>query len=194
MTNLEHGIVFWGLGLFTISMLALLSYATVYGEGGNLKGIDFIVGEGKAIGSVLGTTIGSVFLLIAGLMLFGTQFTVLDSTSRIITENYVLAKPTKERVRRIPKTYYVVLWLQLLFGIAVFLVGFTEPRTLVTLGAVFNALAMFISFFLIFVLNHKILPKELRASMLRKTIIIVAFAFFGYFASYAFLQAFGVIS
>lgn len=193
LVNLEHGIVFWGLGIFTVSMLIILAYATTLGQSGNDTGINFIITEGKIISNELLPIAGTIFLLIAGLMLFGTQLTVMDSTSRIISENIVLSSRKETIIQKIPKIYYSVLWTQIAFGIIVFLSGFSEPKTLLVTGAVFNALAMFVSFALILTLNSKLLPLELRPIWWRKLILYIAFAFFGFFATYAFLNAFGIV-
>lgn len=186
--NLEHGLVFWLLGFITISMLSVLAFATTYGQESNATGIQFILNEAGAIGATTVPAIGTAFLLVAGLMLFGTQLTVLDSTSRIITENILLLKESPKF--NVSAIYYLVLWLQILFGIAVFLVGFTEPKTLVVLGSVINALAMFVGFALILWLNNRLLPKFARPVWWRQLILVASFAFFGYFSFLAINNAF----
>ena len=185
--NIEHGLVFWLLGLITISMLAVLAYATTYGNESNATGIQFIINEAQSIGGITLPVIGTIFLIVAGLLLFGTQLTVLDSTSRIITENILLMK--KERRFNISALFYSILWLQILFGIAVFMYGFTEPKTLIVLGSVFNAFAMFVSFALILWLNRKLLPKIARPVWWRQLILVGSFAFFGYFSYLAITNA-----
>jgi len=188
LVNLEHGIVFWGIGFFTISMLALLSYSTTFGQAGNAEGINFILNEGNAITNLVGPTLAVIFFLVAALMLFGTQLTVLDSTSRIMTENYLIARFNRKNVKP-PTIYYTVLWLQILFGIAVFLLGFSEPITLIVLGSVINAIAMLVSFVLILILNNTHLAKSLRPGIIRKSVLIAAIIFFTYFSYIAFTEA-----
>jgi len=188
LTNLEHGLVFWGLGLFTICLLALLSYGTTHGMGGNLEGINFILNEGSVLAGLVGTTLSLIFLIVAGLMLFGTQLTVLDSTSRIITENFLISRFNRKTAKP-PVIYYSVLWAQILFGIIVFLIGFSEPITLIVLGSVINALAMLVSFVLILILNHTALPQPLKPSMIRKAVLVGAIIFFTVFSYLAFSEA-----
>ena len=62
LINLEHGLVFWGLGLTTILLLAVLSYTTVYGMKGNVQGINFLFNEAKVITLTLGKFFGVLFL------------------------------------------------------------------------------------------------------------------------------------
>lgn len=193
LVNLEHGIVFWGLGLLTICLLSLLSYATVYGTGDNGTGINFLINESASIAKSLTPFVGSIFLLVTAALLFGTQLTVLDSISRIITENIVLYRYDEKYRSKVPQIYYAVLWGLIFFGCLVFTVGFSEPRTLVVLGAVANAVAMFISFILMLRLNTKTLPKKLRPSWFRRLIIVLAIAFFAVFVILAILNGFGIV-
>ncbi|MBP9687663.1 Nramp family divalent metal transporter, partial [Candidatus Woesebacteria bacterium] len=87
--NLEHGIVFWTTGAITMLLLSLLSYSTLYGEPGIPSGVGFVIFEAHAIGEKLFPIAGVLFLAISSLMLFFTQFGVLASTSRIMSENFI---------------------------------------------------------------------------------------------------------
>lgn len=193
MMNLEHAIIFWGLGLTTIIMLALLAYTTNFGVGMSTSGLSFVIQEANAVGSHLGIIVGMLFLFVLGAVLFGTQLTVLDSTSRIMAENLVLTKYSDDRSRRLPHYYYSFLWGQILLGIMVFLVGFSEPRQLIVIGAVVNSIAMFVAFCLILLLNKKELPKPLQPVWWRKLILVFALLFFAFFAGYAVLNGLGVV-
>ena len=179
--NMEHAMIFWLTGAFTILLLALLAYSTTFGQGGNLAGIDFIINESRVIGNTLGNILGMGFLLACAIMLFGTQFTVLDSTSRIMTENVLILSHKTQGVR-VNIIYYSILWLQIIFGIIIFLIGFSEPRTLITIGAVINAVAMFFGIGLTLFLNLKSLPRQLQPSLIRRIILSGSFIFFGVFS------------
>lgn len=173
--NLEHFFVFWLLGLVTMLMLSLLAYSTTHQIAGNSEGINFVLNEASAIGSL-----GTIFLLVTGLMLTATQLTVLDSTSRIITENVLLWRNHQDSAP-VSKIYYSVLWIQIVFGILVILAGFTQPRELITLGAVINAFAMFVYTGLILYLNNARLAEPLRPSPWRNLILSATFIFLGIF-------------
>jgi hypothetical protein len=89
VVNLEHAVVFWLLGFVTIIMLAVLSKALVYGlpvQGG----LSFLFTQSQVIAQRTQPMLGTFFLIMAGTMLFGTQLGVLESSSRIISENLVL--------------------------------------------------------------------------------------------------------
>ena len=185
LINFEHFIIFFLTGTASILFLALLSYATSFGAAGNLTGINFIFNESAQIASRLGNIVSVGFLLLLGLMLFGTQFTVLDSTSRIISENVLLLSGSQTANRLIAKAYYITLWLQILFGICVFLLGFSDPRTLVVTAAVINAVTMFVHIGLTYLLNTKTLPREISMTLPKRALILFIFAFFGFFSFYS---------
>jgi len=71
--NIEHGIVFWFTGAFTMVMLAFLAYITVHGQSGVEQGIGFILLEANAISASLVPFVGIAFMLVGGVMLLSTQ-------------------------------------------------------------------------------------------------------------------------
>ncbi|MFZ3301620.1 MAG: Nramp family divalent metal transporter [Microgenomates group bacterium] len=178
VTNLEHLVVFWFGGIISICLLALLAYSTVNGMSNLPTGVDFIITESQVISSKLGQFIGTAFLLIGGFMLFNTQLTVLDATSRIMSENTLILTNRGS----LPKIYYAYLWLQILFGIIIFLFNFGQPLLLLTISAVLNAIAMFVHIGLTLNLNMRELEKEIRPNLFRIMVILSAFIFFGYFS------------
>lgn len=185
LINLEHLIVFLITGIISIILLALLAFATTYGKGGNAPSIDFLVNEAQSIALFVSPLVSVFFLILIGTMLFATQLAVLDSTSRIISENLILIHPQKFSTRAITKVYYLTLWTQIFFGVGVFISGFKDPRALVTLAAVINALTMFVHIALTYLLNTSSLPKALSPSVLRRIIMIAIFIFFGVFSIYS---------
>jgi hypothetical protein len=179
--NAEHALIFWSLGLFTMLTLSLLAHVTTFGMEGNTEGITFVINEARIIGLRTIPVIGTLFLLVAGTMLTATQLTVLDSTSRIITENVLLLR--KDAPRNVSKMYYAILWTQILFGITVFLSGFDQPMTLIVLGAVINAFSMFVYSGIILWLNNTVLVKELRPAPWRNLAMTATFLFLGTFSA-----------
>lgn len=186
----EHLIVFFLTGLVSILLLLLLAYATAFGLPDNIQGINFVVNEAKMIGLKTFPVLGSVFAVMMGVMLFSTQFSVLDSTSRIMSENYALAKTKSEKPVNLSRTYYVFLWAQIAFGISVFAFGFKEPLALLTLSAVINAVCMFAHIGMVNYLNYKELPREIHPQLWRRAVIFVSFLFFGVFSALTFWDKF----
>ena len=186
--NLEHLIIFWGTGLFTMVLLSMLAYLTVYGSGIDVKGIEFVQLEAKVIANYSIQIFGTLFLILAAAMLFSTQFSVMDATSRIMSENLVILSPKKFKIEKLSKFYYMFLWLQIAFGILIFSFGFTEPLQLVLIGAVLNAFAMFVYSGLLIWLNKTSLHKKLRPSLVRTLAVSAAFLFYGAFSILIIIQ------
>jgi len=184
LISLEHAFVFWFLGVISMIFLMLLSYATTHGLAGNAEGINFVINEGVVIGNMVFPFVGTLFLVVVSIMLFQTQLGVMDSTSRIMAENLAIRKlDGQERGKiNLSKIYYGFVWAQIAFGIILFLCNVYEPKTLIILGAVINAFAMFVHLALVSWLNLKSLPKVFRPSLIRKIIIGIIFVFFGVFS------------
>jgi hypothetical protein len=175
--NIEHFLIFWLGGIISICLLSLLAYSTVFGFPNLPSGVEFIIQESSVISQRLSPVVGTLFLIIGGLMLFNTQLTVLDATSRIMAENFLLLK----KVGNLPKIYYSFLWLQIVFGIIIFLFNFGQPLLLLIISAILNAVTMFVHIGLTLDLNIRELEKEIRPSLFRIVMIVSAFLFFGYF-------------
>jgi len=130
--------------------------------------------------------VGTLFLIAVCVMLFQTQLGVLDSTSRIMAENAAIKRIAykKEKKINLSKIYFIFLWAQISFGILLFLFNVREPRLLITMGAILNAVAMFVHVGLVNWMNHTIMPRPLQAAWWRKAIVIVVFLVFGAFSLY----------
>ena len=180
----EHFIVFWLIGIITILLLTLLSYASVFGLAGNSQGINFLINEAGAIGGNILPIAGTLFIFMAAVMLFQTQLGIMDSSSRIMAENAALiesVEPGRSRIN-LSKIYYLFVWLQIGFGVMLFMFDYYEPKTLIVFGAVINAVAMFVHIGLTTYLNRRALPKAYRPALWRKILLWFIFAFFGVFS------------
>lgn len=180
--NTEHLIVFWFTGLLAMCLLMVLSYTTTFHSTGKDEGIMFVLHEGLNIGRATMPWLGTVFLVVVGIMLFQTQLGVLDSTSRIMSENYALKKYARKKKINLSKIYFTFVWSQIVFGVILFLFNIYEPKMLIVIGAVINAIAMFAHVGLIHILNKRTLPKVFRPKRWREYIIYLIFVFFGVFS------------
>ncbi len=188
LISVEHAFIFWFLGLISMIFLMLLSFATVHNSEGNISGINFIINEGKIIGQIVSPIIGSIFMIIISIMLFQTQLSIFDSTSRIMAENLAIKKleNIKNKKINLSKIYYYFLWAQIIFGIILFSLNIYEPKTLIILGAVINAFAMVVHIVLVSWLNRKTLPKIFQPGLIRRIILAVIFIFFVTFSLFVF--------
>ncbi len=188
--NIEHAVVFWGTGLFTVLLLALLSYSNVYGLENSNTGIEFMVFEAQIIGRTLIPAAGTIFIIITAIFLFATQLTVFDATSRIMGENLILLSPRHFPTQKLRIYFYGFLWLQILLGCVAFLTGFSQPIVLLTISGVLNAIAMFVHTSLTLFINKTVLPKPLRPSATRAFAMLAALLFFGGFSIFTVTQIF----
>ncbi|OGY91631.1 MAG: hypothetical protein A3H70_02945 [Candidatus Komeilibacteria bacterium RIFCSPLOWO2_02_FULL_48_11] len=189
--NIEHGIVFWFTGAFTMVMLAFLAYITVHGQSGVEQGIGFILLEANAISASLVPFVGIAFMLVGGVMLLSTQIGVFESCSRMIVENIAIRREAIGSRYNMSKMFYATLWLFIAFGAVVLLAGFNEPKALIVLGAVINAFTMLVHLVLTYFLNRRELPREYQASWWRQGIIWVEIVFFVIFTGVVVWDKFG---
>lgn len=182
LVNTEHALVFWLMGALAMVLLMVLSYATAYGTGNTASGINFVITEAAAIGQRTFPIFGTLFLLAAGIMLVQTQLGVMDSTSRIMAENWALRRGKSGNVN-LSKIYGTFLWAQIAFGCLLFALGIHEPKNLIVAGAVMNAVAMFVHIGLVSWLNYRTLPKSYQPKNWRRLVMGVIFIFFGAFST-----------
>lgn len=182
LVNAEHALVFWLMGAIAMVLLMVLSYATAYGTGNTASGINFVITEAAAIGQRTFPIFGTLFLLAAGIMLVQTQLGVMDSTSRIMAENWALRRGKSGDVN-LSKIYGTFLWAQIAFGCVLFALGIHEPKNLIVAAAVMNAVAMFVHIGLVSWLNFKTLPKSFQPRNWRRAVIAAIFIFFGVFST-----------
>ena len=190
--NLEHFLVFWLIGSIAMGLLMLLAYSTTYGLPDNATGIHFVINEGRMIAEKITPLIGSLFLLVVSIMLFQTQLGVLDSTSRIMAENLALKKLGDDETGKInlSKIYFIFLWAQIAFGIILFLLNIYEPKSLIVLGAVLNAIAMTVHIALVNITNWKLLPKKLQPHLTRRIVLAAIFCIFAGFSLFTIGEKF----
>ncbi len=188
--SLEHLFVFWFVGGLSMMLLMILAYTTTHGLGDNAEGIQFVINEGSAIGAQLMPVIGTLFLVVVSVVLFQTQLGVMDSTSRIMAENIAIARLEVKGSGKIDlsKLYSLFVWAQISFGVTLFLFNIYEPKSLIILGAVINAVAMFVHVGFVSYLNHKVLPKVFRPLLWRKIVMAGIFLFFGFFSTIVILD------
>lgn len=182
LVTTEHALVFWSLGFLTIFILTVLAHALVYGQAAG-EGLTFLYQEADLIGQRFNAAWRLVFLFVAAQMLFSTQLGVLESSSRIISENILLLGYKPGKSVDLSQSFYVALWAQIGLGIAVLLLGFQEPRFLITLSAILNGAAMMVAFPLIYWLNRQRLPRHIQPGKIRQGILFAAFIFFLIFVS-----------
>lgn len=175
MANLEHLTVFWGLGLATMLMLAVISYVSNYGNNTDFHGLSFIFNQANVISFTLNDFFANTFIVVIFLFLFSTQLAVTDGAARIITENAAIIFNNKQN-SFVQRFYYIAVLALSLFGILIILLGFDQPLLLVTITAVINMFCMVVFSGLLNRLNNKFVT--FKATNSRKIVIYISFIFF----------------
>lgn len=189
LVTIEHGLVFWFLGLVSIVMLALLAASTVYGHSVGATGLSFLFFEVQQISVRTFPLFGTLFILVAALFLFSTQLGVYESASRIISENIALVGGVdKQKKIHLGRYFSYVVWGLVILGIMVYLAGFQEPKELLTLSALLNAGAMLSSFLFVLLLNIFRLEKEYRPGIIRSVLMLAGAVFFAILLGLLLLQ------
>ncbi len=176
--NQEHALVFWVTGAITIMLLSLLSFSTVHLNTGGVEGIGFLFEEAKIIGIRTLPFFGIIFLVLSSLMLFSTQLSVMDATSRIMSENLVIMDQKRFKIKNLAIYYYVFLWVLIALGVGIVAIGFEQPLRLVVIGAALNAVSMLIYSAAVLYLNLTNLDRKLRPSALRVGMMLAEIGFF----------------
>lgn len=185
LINLEHLLVFWLIGSISMLMLMFLAYNTTFGLVGNAQGINFVISEGAQVGALTQPLLGLFFLVVLGIMLFQTQLGIMDSTSRIMSENAAIIKLKKSGNQKInlSKIYYIFVWSQIAFGVTLFLLNIYEPKSLIVLGAVINAFAMLVHVILVSILNRRSLAPVFQPAPWRRIILYIIILVFAIFSA-----------
>ena len=86
VANKEQFITFFLIGVTSLIVLSVLTYATV-GVGANLgESFDFIEAEGNSLKDAVAPWFGTAFWLCGAIALFSTNLGILDYTSRLIAD------------------------------------------------------------------------------------------------------------
>ncbi|MEM1983188.1 MAG: Nramp family divalent metal transporter [Sulfolobales archaeon] len=153
------------LFLFTYLAGALLRPALLRGElrPNDLSGIAAVVMQSKFFEVILGPIGYYLYLVIAVFVLWSTQIGILDAMARTWADTtYVYIR--KVRNLGIRKTYMLFLMLFTFVGLAVIISGLFkyQPVELVKLGAYLGLIQQILSIPATIVINHYLIPKELR--------------------------------
>jgi hypothetical protein len=166
----------------TITVMSLLAYATVYGqEVAEEPNLDFLRAEGEALSERVGPWFANFFWVIGGLSLFGTALGILDYVGRIV--GYVLKTGYlgSSRFWTESKLYVATVWVLILGGTSILLLGFEAPFLLLIVSQSINGMVMFVYSILLTRLNRTALPAGVRG--FRLGAIIWACLFYGFFSA-----------
>ncbi len=173
---LEQFITFVIIGIVTIVLLSVISYELVYPSGG-ANSLEFIFLEASKLAKYI-PFLGSILLIIGAVFLFTTQLGVFESTSRIMSENFLLISERFKRFNR-NTVFFIFLWSQIIFAIVITLLNIAAPLEILFINTTFSAISMLVLSIAILWLNtSKLLPREIHPSLFRKIFLFLSFIFF----------------
>lgn len=183
---------FWFFLILTsvsITILSVISYATVFGRDMPEGDLAFIRAEGEALQELVAPWFGTLFWIAGFLILFSTVVGNLDIAARVAGDSFKVGPLRTSTFWSESKIYLTVIWTQVFFGIFVLLSGLTQPVLLITIQGMVGALVLFFSTVLLIWLNRKVLPRRISTGVARLVMMIVTAVFYGAFAAFVIFQA-----
>lgn len=176
VTQQEHFVTFV-IGLMIITVV-LMGVTSTYAAGTELGAIDMWLQEViPAQSGILATAL----LLVLFLALFSTQYAILEVFTRN-TVDVIYESIGRERGWSLPRTFWAVITIFTLWGIAIIASDFAQPWILLVIGAAVAGVMMWPYIALTLILNTTRLPEHAQPSWARVVIMWWAVGFFGYFS------------
>ncbi len=182
VANKEQFITFFLIGVTSLIVLSVLTYATV-GVGADLgEEFDFIQAEGNALKDDIAPWFGTAFWICGSICLFSTNLGILDYTSRLIADQLKVSTMRESTFWSESKIYFAAVWTMIVFGCIVLLSGLEQPLLLLVISSSIAGVMMFIYSMLLIQLNRRALPRQIKISGVRLAVMAFSVLFFGVFS------------
>lgn len=186
----EQFITFFVLGLLAIMLFMMLAF-TYVGVGSTAQNFDFVRLLGENLSAKVAPWVGPAFWLTGVVVLLSTNLTVLDMIGRIVADilknNWLRDSKSWSESR----LYMVIVWLMVIFGSTILLLGVSQPLVLLVIASALNGLVMFVYSVLLIKLNRGMLPRAIGLGGVRYVAILWAVVFYGGFSIYLIITQFG---
>ena len=200
IVRLDSFVFFSGITMFSVILMSVMAYALLAPRGLAPMGFQVAAAQAEALASVLGGFAWILVLLGGFWALFDTQWGLMDSVARTITDNFWFAC---ESVRKWTggdprKIYYLMVYL--LYAVAVVIMvssivfKIAQPYELAATGAVLGLFALTLAPILQLIVSNSLLPKELRPGKVANAILVVGAIFYGFFITAVILQMFAGVT
>ena len=190
VANQEQFWMFLVIGGLSIVLLSLLTFSTI-GTGSEAEDFDFIRLQGEELQRIVAPWFGQFFWIAGMIVLLSTNLGVLDHMGRL-TADVLKVDFLRDNERWTEsRIYFVVIWLEILFGAIVLLTIQQQPLVLLVISSSINGVVMFIYSGLLIQLNWRTLPEAIKLRTYRLVAMFWAFAFFGYFSVVTVIDQFG---
>ncbi|HEX2177121.1 MAG TPA: Nramp family divalent metal transporter [Nocardioidaceae bacterium] len=185
----EQFLTFLVIGGFAILLLMGLTFATI-GTGSEAEEFDFIRLVGEGLG---GGALTTIFFLIGTVVLFSTNFAVLDMVGRV-TADVLKTGPLRENdTWSESRIYFAVVWAEIAFGSIILLSGLDQPLILLIIASSLNGIVMFVYSVLLIQLNRGTLPRAIGLKGGRLAALGWAVLFYGGFSLFTVYDQFGLL-
>jgi hypothetical protein len=145
VANWEQLVSFFFLGVLSIGLMSMLAYSTVFGEDvGGEANLDFLRGEGEALGTAVGGWFSIFFYAMAAIALFGGALGILDYVGRCVGDVLKVGYLADNRFWTESKIYTAVVWAVILTGSVILLLGLDQPLVLLIISASTSGVVMFV--------------------------------------------------
>ena len=178
--NLEHFLSFFVVCFITIGVMSFLAYQTLFGRDG-VTTDNFLQIQGDILGTSVGGWLRILFFSIAIVSLWATALGLLDVIGRasadFVKRNFLQDSEFSEN-----KLYFVVVWLEIIFGSTVLLLGIDQPLALLLISTCAASVVTLLYSALLIRLNRRELPAEIRLRGWRLVMMWAAVGFYAFFA------------
>ncbi len=196
IVRLDSYVFFSGITMLSVILMSVMAYALLAPRGLAPMGFQVAAAQAEALAAVLGGVAWVIVLLGGFWALFDTQWGLMDSVARTITDNFWLASArvrswAKGDPRRI---YYLVVYLLYVIAVVIMITStmfkLARPYELAATGAVLGLFALTLAPILQLIVSNRLLPKNLRPGIASNLILLVGTMFYGFFITAVILQMF----
>jgi hypothetical protein len=180
--NIEHFTTFFLVCLVTIGVMCLLAYETLFGRDDLDSDPSFLRIQGDIFAAEVGEWLKLLFFAIAAVSLWAAAMGLLDVIGRLAGDflrRTYLSESTRWTESRL---YLVVVWTEIVLGSLILLAGFDQPIALLVISTCAASVVTLLYSILLVRLNTRELPDPIRLRGPRLAGMLIAIAFYGFFA------------
>jgi Mn2+/Fe2+ NRAMP family transporter len=175
---IDQGVVF-GIGAVVGMYLCVVVAYGVIPHGTDIGGLAAGAYQAKYLVQKIGRAMWFLTLINGFWILFGTQLSIVDGFTRVVTDHIWAFSERMRRLGDVRYIYYPILIIFVIWGCIA--INLARPFALIVIGANMAALIFVVAGVHILVVQHRFLPKEIRAPMWRQVVIVLQCIFFGFF-------------
>jgi hypothetical protein len=186
---MDQGVLF-GVGCVVGMYLCVVLAYGVIPHGTDIGGLAAGAYQAEYLTEKIGRVMWFLTLLNGFWILFGSQLSVIDGFVRVVTDHMWNGSERMRRVGDVRYIYYAILIIFAIWGCIA--INLAKPFILLIIGANIAGFIMAFSGIHILVVQHRFLPKELRAPAWRQLIIVLSCVFFAFFVLMNILKLLGI--